>query len=142
MFFIHLIVLFLIFLLLPLDVNTQLTEYSFSMPEYGSSIFVKYKVGSTFTIAIKGNISSGYAWYLTNIRQVNESQIKPLNINEDGSTKEYIQENDSPHIYGAGGVFNFKFLALKPSRTNLTFVHKRPWEEHAVETKNLLVIIG
>jgi predicted secreted protein len=128
-------------ILLTMDVNMQLTEYSFPMPEYGTSLFVKYKAGSTFTISIKGNISTGYAWYLLNLKQINESQIKPLNINEDGSTKEYIQENNSANIYGAGGVFNFKFLALNPSRTTLNFVLKRPWEDNAEKSKSLMVII-
>ncbi len=128
-------------IILPMNVNIQLTEYFFPMPEYGTSLFVKYKKGSKFTISIKGNISTGYAWYLLNLKKINECQIKPLNINEDGSTKEYIQENNSPNIYGSEGVFNFKFLALKPSRTVLNFVLKRPWEDYAEKSKSLMVII-
>ena len=49
-------------------------------------------------------------------------------INEDYD--EYITNNNG--LYGSGGIYTWKFLALKEGTTEITFRYSQPWEKEKV----------
>ncbi|MFR4983419.1 MAG: protease inhibitor I42 family protein [Clostridium neonatale] len=49
-------------------------------------------------------------------------------INEDSD--EYIPNNNG--LYGSGGIYTWKFLALKEGTTEITFRYSQPWDKEKV----------
>ena len=93
------------------------------------------KKGLQFTIKLAGNPTTGYSWFLVNLKNVTESKfISNVDTNEDGSAGGYvpgdiIYENGTI-IEGAGGNFYFTFEAeAKTSEpVTLLFSYHTPWE--------------
>jgi len=79
----------------------------------------------TVEINIKGNPTTGYSW--------------KYNAESDGIIKEesnqYKQDNSELGMSGVGGLYTWKFSALKEGTTEVIFKYSRPWEEEAIKTK-------
>lgn len=79
-------------------------------------------------VKIQGNPTTGYGWYLDNQENLDTSVIKPLNLDEHGSTRDYQTDPHPPGFVGVPGSYFFKFQPLKAgANVNLKFIHKRPW---------------
>ena len=93
------------------------------------------KKGLQFKIKLAGNPTTGYSWFLLNLKNVTESKfISNVDTNEDGSAGGYVpdeivDENGTP-LDGAGGNFYFTFEAeAKTSEpVTLLFSYQTPWE--------------
>jgi predicted secreted protein len=94
-----------------------------------NSLDITHKAGELFTVKIRGNPTTGFSWFLENVRKLDTSAIKPLNVNEDGSSQKYITDEHPEGMVGVGGYYYFIFKALK-SNVNLTlnFIYKRSCE--------------
>jgi len=82
-------------------------------------------------IQLKGNPTTGYSW--------------SYNLEDDSIIK--IEENveylGDAGILGAPSLFTYKISSLKPGKTGLSFVYKRPWEESAFdESRNYTITVG
>lgn len=78
------------------------------------------KVGSSFTIVLAANHTTGYSWRLS----------KPLNANLLRQVKDVYQEDSSGRI-GAGGKEMWTFEALSAGTVEIEFEYARPWEKDA-----------
>jgi len=96
-------------------------------------------VGNTLVIKIKGNITTGYGWYLDNPKELHEEKIiSPLNLDEHNSA-EYVTDKHEKGMSGVGGNYYFKFKLLSATNgtTPLRFVNKRAWEKEDFTTINV-----
>ena len=88
--------------------------------------------GQTFSIKIRGNKTTGYSWFLLNPEKLDKETIEPLNLNEHNTTTNYQMDENPNHLSGVGGFFYFDFKIPENAETQmleLSFVHKRPWED-------------
>ena len=96
----------------------------------GGNAELKIEDNKIFNIALEGNPTTGYSWFMKNVEEVkNSGLIEILNLNEHNST-EYLKEGGN--LLGQGGVFCFKFKVNnkeKKDMPKLIFEYKRPWEK-------------
>ena len=93
------------------------------------------KKGLQFKLKLAGNPTTGYSWFLLNLKSLSESKfVSNVDTNEDGSAGGYVQkenvdENEEP-IDGAGGDFYFTFEAVAKTSepVNFLFSYQKPWE--------------
>jgi predicted secreted protein len=78
------------------------------------------------TLRLKGNITTGFGWFIVN--GLNRSLLRPLNLNANNTTTDYVRE-DSGGLLGSGGYFVFKFMPLARGNLTLAMINKRPWED-------------
>ena len=93
------------------------------------------KKGLQFKLKLAGNPTTGYSWFLLNLKKLAESEfVSNVDTNEDGSAGGYVQkeevdENGNP-IQGAGGDFYFTFEAVAKTSEPVSFLfsYQTPWE--------------
>ena len=102
---------------------------------------ISAKVGSTFSIKIRGNPTTGYSWFLENRNNLNTSMIQALNLSEHGSA-DYVTDASEPGMVGVGGYYYFRFSALAAGDAQLVFIHKRPWETSPIRTVTVNVSLN
>jgi predicted secreted protein len=78
------------------------------------------KVGSSFTIVLSANHTTGYSWRLS----------KPLNADLFRRVSAIYEEGGSERI-GAGGKEMWTFEALSAGTAEIEFEYARPWEKDA-----------
>jgi predicted secreted protein len=84
---------------------------------------IEVKQDDLFIIRLKGNPSTGFYWYIENFVELNKNLLSPLNVDESGSTQEFIPED--PTLEGGPGNFEFRFLPQARGNTvNLKFIYK------------------
>ncbi|OUM58839.1 hypothetical protein PIROE2DRAFT_64157 [Piromyces sp. E2] len=95
-------------------------EVTFQQNDTKGEIIIKKN--STFTIKIKGNPSTGYAWKLTNEKELAKAGITTI-ING-----KYLASSST--LLGSGGIYQFQFTVGDTHIKNLpsiTFTNKRSW---------------
>ena len=80
--------------------------------------------GETLIVELPGNPTTGYEW---TVAQNDASLLQP---------QEPSYEPDSSAI-GAGGLYTFRFRALKKGAALLRLTYRRSWEPDAIETFSL-----
>ncbi len=77
-----------------------------------------YTIGmnDTLTIELKSNPTTGYVWSIDN-------KIKPKVIQE--LNHEFVKNNKTTDMIGAGGFDHWKFLPLKTGEVYLHFIYMR-----------------
>ena len=105
-------------------------QNTFIVPNDQSQVSMPVKVGEPFSIEIEGNPTTGYLWLLSKP----SNSLKALNVDGDGKG-EYTPQKVAKGFAGAGGKFNFNFVA--PAVTNeliaLEFEYRRPWESEPIK---------
>jgi predicted secreted protein len=89
---------------------------------------IHVSVGETFVVALAGNPTTGYLWEAS----VDDQYLELL-------FQDFEPEGES---VGAGGWELFHFCALDTGRAQIDFVHKRPWEAQARDTRHFRVEIA
>ena len=85
----------------------------------------------TIVFKIRGNPTTGYGWYVNNVKELKDSNIcSPLNLNKYDGTYDYITDPHPEGFVGVPGSYYFKFKPLKVGQVNIEFVNKRPWDTH------------
>jgi predicted secreted protein len=103
---------------------------------------ISTKVGSTFTIKVSGNPSTGFGWYLKNKEELTNSQVlEASNLNQYGSG-EFESYPHEEGMVGVGGNYYFKFKAKAAGNVQLIFEHKRPWEKEVLTTYTVKVVVN
>jgi|WetSurMetagenome_2_1015567.scaffolds.fasta_scaffold00506_15 predicted secreted protein len=85
---------------------------------------ISARVNEPFTISLPANPTAGYEW--------NADYDYGLLKQESAGF-----ENAAPdaHLVGVGGASVFVFLPLKPGKSTIYFVYKRPWENIVADTR-------
>ena len=94
--------------------------------------------GEEFEIKLDGNPSTGYNWYLDNIKNFNYHTITPLNLSKSGTVQFIPDPNPNKgEAVGVGGHYIFKFKANKASDKAiiLRFIYKRGWSKGFAKEK-------
>ena len=93
------------------------------------------KKGLQFKLKLAGNPTTGYSWFLLNLKKLVESGfVSNVDTNEDGSAGGYVQKEEVDEngntIEGAGGDFYFTFEAVAKTSepVNFLFSYQQPWE--------------
>jgi len=85
-----------------------------SKPE---QVNISTTVGSAIPVSLKGNPTTGYAWYYT----IGDSSII------EKTADNYVSDSKSASIVGTGGTYTWTFKALKAGETTVTFKYYRSW---------------
>lgn len=85
---------------------------------------IEARVGGQFTIVLYANPSTGYTWEA----EFDEGFLELV-------SSEFRQAAAKPGTVGVGGEQRFTFHGLKAGTTEITFIHKRPWEQGFAERK-------
>lgn len=89
--------------------------------------------GSTFTIKLEGNPTTGYQWALLPESQ-NDLVMKAMG--------EAVYEPSKPVLTGSGGSYTFTFMAANPGTAVLRFGYARSWEKNPpIELATYTVIV-
>lgn len=100
----------------------------FNFPNGSNTMNVSVNNGEEFTIKLKGNPTTGYAWYLKDPTKLDKSIVKPTNLNKFNSA-DYVSDQHPEGMVGVGGSYLFKFEAVsKTDLVDINFVYKRSWE--------------
>ncbi len=89
---------------------------------------IKARLNEPFTIALGSNPTTGYNWYA-------DYDYYLLSLEEERFEKEPTK------ALGAGGRSVFTFKPLKPGKTTLSLVYRRPWENIVADTRTYHVEI-
>ena len=114
--------------------------------EGNSANIFTIKKGLQFKIKLAGNPTTGYSWFLLNLKNLIESgYVLNIDTNDDGSAGGYVQRNEVDEngniIEGLGGDYYFTFeAAAKTSEpVNFLFSYQKPWES-TNDTANLVKV--
>jgi inhibitor of cysteine peptidase len=92
---------------------------------------VSLKTGTTFSIYLEGNPTTGYNW-----------QVKDYNhkIIEQTGKEHYKSEGNK---IGSGGHYTFNFKTVSSGETKLALVYLRPWEKDTppIETYEIYLTV-
>ena len=102
------------------------------LKQEGGKAELKVENNKEFKVALEGNPTTGYSWFLKNVEEIKKNGlIELMNINEYNSV-EFTQQGNEEGLVGRGGVFCFKFKVNNPEGKDLPkliFEYKRPWEK-------------
>ena len=90
---------------------------------------VELQPGDQLGIVLDGNPTTGYGWELA---AVDERVLLPL------AGPVYQAHSDAA---GSGGVFAFRFSAVKPGQTALRLVYRRRWEKRKRPVASYEVVV-
>lgn len=92
---------------------------------------ITVSLNQPFSVEIESNRSTGYMWFIKN---PNQNILKPLNLTDNNSSKDYIKSKpqckgrDCPiMMFGVPGYDLFKFKPIKIGKVELNFIYQRPW---------------
>ena len=115
-------------------ISCEAQVFEVDVDGHGDNSFT-IKKGLQFKLKLAGNPTTGYSWFLLNLKKLAESEfVSNVDTNEDGSAGGYVQkeevdENGNP-IQGAGGDFYFTFEAVAKTSEPVSFLfsYQTPWE--------------
>ena len=114
-----------------INLKKKKSELILCIKQEGGNAELKVENNKEFKIALEGNPTTGYSWFLKNAEEIkNSGIIAELNLNELNSA-DYVQRSEGNKV-GMGGVFCFKFKVKEAEGKNLpklNFEYKRPWEK-------------
>ena len=110
-----------------------MTSPAIFLKKEGGNAELKVENGKEYNIALEGNPTTGYSWYMANVDIVkNSNSVEMLNLDEYNGSSDYVTDPHEPGMCGVGGVYHFKFK-VKDATANklpkLVFEYKRPWEK-------------
>ena len=127
------------------SVENDLTPTStLTVPNGATSLSMVVEQGEVFSVQLNVNPTTGYQWMLENNDQLRVDSVRALNLN-DKNVGEFVSANTNGQVMlGAGGYYDFKFKAGKPSNDliALNFVYKRVWESKPAKQVQVKVQIS
>ena len=115
-------------------ISCEAQVFEVDVDGHGDNSFT-IKKGLQFKLKLAGNPTTGYSWFLLNLKNLIESgYVLNVDTNDDGSAGGYVQRNEVDEngniIEGLGGDFYFTFeAAAKTSEpVNFLFSYQKPWE--------------
>ena len=95
------------------------SSHSVSIDETQNGQTVSLASGDSLVIELAGNPTTGYEW------AVAQADDDLLRLADSSYTP------DSPGLAGSGGLYLFRFEALRPGSAPLLLAYRRPWEPNA-----------
>ena len=96
----------------------------------GACIPIVSHVGSTFTITLPANRTTGYSWALED--PVNSAVV---------AYRLKLYSPDTPGVMGGPGEEKWTFAAVGRGRTLISLKYARPWERSAPPAKEALYVV-
>merc|ERR1711934_1265598 len=99
----------------------------------GSENSVHCAQGEIFEVKMAGNPTTGYSW---------KSAVSDSHVEQVGEPV-YNVNPHAPGMVGVGGMYTFKFKALKAGNAKIGFSYGRPWEKDtpSADTKTVSVVV-
>jgi predicted secreted protein len=122
----------LLFLLLSLAISIENVENSnsgtFTLNNMSQGTWnISAHKNKEIALKLKGNATTGYAWFLDTSLGLDNSLLVATNLNAEGGSSEYVP--DTFRGFGSGGYYIFRFKTLSSSGlAKIRFVYKRSWE--------------
>jgi len=91
-------------------------------------------IGNTLIVRLPGNPTTGYLWECT--QPLTEGILQPV------GEVEFQSEPAPSGMVGVSGVFIFRFRIIASGTVPLQLVYHRPWEEEAIETFSVTIVVG
>jgi predicted secreted protein len=114
-----------ILLLVKFSCALRLKDNIFNWQKGDPTLNIEVDAGSTFSIRLAGNGSTGYIWTLENFDTLkNQNIIASNGIDKEGRVR-YISSN--PNLMGSSGYFNFSFTSVDQGTISLSFIYARSW---------------
>lgn len=93
---------------------------------------IQAKINEPFIVALSSNPTTGYKWYA-------DYDYYLLSLEDERFEKEPSEASDA---LGAGGRSVFIFKPLKPGKTTISMVYRRPWENIVADTRTFYIEIS
>lgn len=90
-----------------------------ALTEADNGTVVSASVGSTLTVTLAGNPTTGYEW---EVSEVDANVLAPA------GEPQYVSDAAPEGVVGVGGTYTFTFAAVAPGDTTLSLVYRRPFE--------------
>ncbi|MHB8885778.1 MAG: protease inhibitor I42 family protein [Methylovirgula sp.] len=91
---------------------------------------IRLSVGTTRTVALKENPSTGYRWHLNAAESAN---LAALRISDAG-----YHQGRSSHLAGAPGMHRWRIEGRTQGAARITFDYSRPWEHVAPARRHVV----
>ena len=102
--------------------------------EANSNNVFSVKKGKKFKVKLAGNPTTGYSWFLLNLKYLTSSKyISNVDTNKDGTAGGYVPSaspnEDGIQLVGSGGYYyyTFKAVAKTSQPVELLFSYQKPW---------------
>ncbi|HSD57496.1 MAG TPA: protease inhibitor I42 family protein [Methanotrichaceae archaeon] len=95
---------------------------------------IKARLNEPFTITLDSNPTTGYKWYA-------DYDYYLLSLEGERFEKEPSEALEALEALGAGGRSVFVFKPLKPGKTTVSLVYRRPWENIVADARTYHVEI-
>ena len=91
---------------------------------------------------MKGNPTTGYAWYLSQNSISSYPGLRSINLNQYNSTDEYYSDvsNSNPPLMGVGGTYCFKFQYQNMNSSSLNFEYYQIWDKKVANSYNFTIV--
>lgn len=93
------------------------------------------KTNQECLLKVHGNPTTGYTWFLS--ENSDSENLKALNVEKDGSCKNYEVDAHPEEMVGAGGSYYFKLKGLKLGKYQVLLIEKRSWETSIAKEKHV-----
>jgi len=121
--------------ILNLKCATEPNPVEVSFKEDGGSQEVTVDVGTSITVKLHGNPTTGSNWNFNNENQL-YSVVELVN-------KDYLQDDSPVRLSGIGGTTIFNFKVKKAGTVSpLEFIYKRSWETNIVSKAEVILKIN
>jgi inhibitor of cysteine peptidase len=117
-------------LIIMIIIATPVPARALELTEFDCGRSVTLKSDETLAVVLPGNPTTGFLWEIARL----DSEI----LKCEGETS--FKGNST--LTGAGGIFTVRFFPLKPGRTLLTLVYRRPWEANVPPAASFEVVIN
>lgn len=94
-----------------------------------SSETIQVSVGTTKTIALKENPSTGYQWH---INAAQSSNLGAVRVSDAG------YESGTSHLVGAAGTHSWRIEGQAQGTARIVFDYSRPWEHVAPAQRHVV----
>jgi len=91
---------------------------------------ITVKVNNEFVIALKANMTTGYAWEAS----FDETILSLVEQN-------YVPDEHEEGMVGVGGTDYLRFKALQTGSTEIELTYKQPWEENSEDEQHLTFMV-
>jgi inhibitor of cysteine peptidase len=116
-------------LLVLLSTACEMQKKNLIFDSKAGSESVRVKPQDTFTVALKGNPSTGFSW---NITAIDTTLIRPQ------GKPRYVGQSNLP---GAPGTFYFAFSAVGKGASTIAFAYVRSWEKGVAPADSFTITV-
>jgi predicted secreted protein len=99
--------------------NRNCTDATVTVTERDTGRDIELRAGETLRLRLAANRTTGYRWHASGVEDGYLSVPQP---------PEYVPDQASPRVAGAGGIEVWQLRAQRPGTVVLRFDYRRPFE--------------